>query len=725
MGDDKVEKAQKWYNDTYKGKGWYKEIAEDGITGNATCNALCKALQYEIGMTSGIDGIIGPGTVKACPVIGKDTLNKNLIKVIQCGFYCKGYECGDISGIYTDDTTNAAKEFCKDVGFPNTVGTMSGLFIKALLNTDAYVLIKNGSEYVRKAQKYLNNTYFINMGTWGFIPCNGITDRNMMKGVIAALQFEEAGKSMKGVDGIYGSNTLANAPDLVEGINKTAYVKIAQICLMCMMNSNLEVTGIFDSTLTNLIKEFQKFYCLTTAKSGIIDKITWASLLSSKGETSRMAEACDTSYKITSAMAKSLYNTGYRYVGRYLTGTVGSGANERDKSLSIDELNTIFYSGLKVFVIFQEGAVKPEKFTYEQGKIDAKKALNAAYDLGIPYGEIIYFAIDYDMMDEEITKYVIPYFKGIRRIFNQNFNRYRVGSYGSRNVCSRVSKEGYSISSFISDMSTGYSGNLGYKLPENWAFDQFFESPYSGTAGDLIDLDKVAYSGRYSGFNEIKIHSKDELVNAPTNENLMDRYKEILKLNHITPAVNLSLEKKYVIDVPIMEIEYTAKVNSSFVEEATYLYTNKVNIVNGQFNSVEFEEAQKLCEKYTTSFSEELQAKGGITLTSSMSEEIGNGSIKIGFGVSNGYFVAIYDYETELWKDSKNVKYILAVEIKITYRNINTPEALESKLKVLRGEEQFIEIGVIIFLTCMIGLEIGAAGGALIEMIVLMSNQLK
>lgn len=683
MGDIKVEEAQKWYNATYKGKAWYQEIAEDGVTGNTTCNALSKALQYEIGMTSGIDGIIGPGTINACPIIGKNTTNKNLIKILQCGFYCKGYECGDISGIYTDATIKAAKAFCKDVGFPDAIGTMSGLFMKALLNTDAYILIQNGSEYVRNAQKFLNNTYFINMGTWGFIPCNGITDRNMMKGVIAALQYEEAGKSMKGVDGIYGNNTLANAPILAQGTDKSAYVKLAQICLMCMMNKNPGLTGVFDSSLVNAIKDFQNFYCLSMAESGKIDRVTWASLLSSKGETSRKAQACDTSYKITGTIAKSLYINGYRYVGRYLTGTVGQGNTKRDKSLSIEELNTIFYSGLKTFAIFQEGAVNPEKFTYEQGKKDAQKAFDAATGLGIPYGEFIYFAIDYDMMDEQVTKYVVPYFKGIRRIFNSNYNRYRVGIYGSRNVCSRVSKKGYATSSFVSDMSSGYSGNLGYKLPDNWAFDQFFEFSYKEEVDEKIDLDKVAYSGRYSGFNTLEEHSVNDIIIQPSHENLIDRYRELLKINNITPPINLALEKKFVVDVPIMNIEYTAKINSDFEEDDTCTYTKKINVTNGQFDSLELEEAKKICEKYTTSYSAQFEAMGGLTLSTTISEEIGNGSIKMGFGVSNGYFMVIYNYETLVWKDSDNVKYILSLEIKITYRNISTPEAFKEKMEAL------------------------------------------
>lgn len=39
-------------------------------------------------------------------------------------------------------------------------------------------------------------------------------------------------------------------------------------------------------------------------------------------------------------------------------------------------------------------------------------------------------------------------------------------------------------------MSSGFSANLGYKMPKNWSFDQFFEYSLGG-----IDIDKVGVSG--------------------------------------------------------------------------------------------------------------------------------------------------------------------------------------------------------------------------------------
>ena len=571
--DIKVLQAQSWLNDTYAGKSWYTPIDEDGITGQGTCRALCKALQYEIGL-SDIDGIIGSGTLNACPTVGTTTTNENLVKIVQCGFYCKGYECGDISGEYDASTQTAAKNFRSDAGFPNTNGNMPPLFIMALLNTDAFVLISGGKTYVREAQQYLNSNYFIHFETWGLIPCNGVPDRNMMKGIIAALQYEEANHSMSGVDGIYGDNTLAGAPTLSTGTSRSAYVKIVQMCLMCMMEVNPGLDGVYDSSLASLISDFQEFYCLSTATAGVVSRVTWASLLSSKGDTTRPALACDTSYQLNSTTANALYRNGFRYVGRYLSGTVGSGADERPKNLTRNELSAIFSAGLRVFAIFQEGAVTPTKFTQAKGQSDGVKAIATAISLGIPAGEIIYFAIDYDMTDDDITNYAIPYFKGIRIAFSMYSSKYRYGVYGSRNLCTRVSDSAGSISSFVSDMSTGFSGNLGYKIPDDWAFDQFHEIASYNAGGQVIALDKVGYSGRYNGFNSIN------------DDPLVSEAERILTYFGIQASANFNLDTEYYVDAVATYKKYSAGVHNNFtVLTEGFNYSPIISIKNGTISA--------------------------------------------------------------------------------------------------------------------------------------------
>ena len=125
-------------------------------------------------------------------------------------------------------------------------------------------------------------------------------------------------------------------------------------------------------------------------------------------------------------------------------------------------------------------------------------------DLGLPENTIIYFACDYDFVDYEINDLIIPYFEGIYNKFLQIKSIYKIGVYGSRNLCTKLSKKGYTISSFVGDMSTGYSGNLGFPMPNNWAFDQFYEYTFSKN-NESFGLDKDAYSGMDPGVGGLNI----------------------------------------------------------------------------------------------------------------------------------------------------------------------------------------------------------------------------
>ena len=80
-------------------------------------------------------------------------------------------------------------------------------------------------------------------------------------------------------------------------------------------------------------------------------------------------------------------------------------------------------------------------------------------------------------------------------------------------MCTKVSEAGYVEYSFVADMSTGFSGNLGYPIPENWAFDQFFE--YLFDSSPSFDLDKVGVSGLDGGcqnFEEREEYDTEELL---------------------------------------------------------------------------------------------------------------------------------------------------------------------------------------------------------------------
>ena len=189
------------------------------------------------------------------------------------------------------------------------------------------------------------------------------------------------------------------------------------------------------------------------------------SLLLSSGNPERSATVCDTRFEITEERADQLISMGYKTIGRYLTGG-------DFKQLRPDEPQRILDKGLSFFPIFQESTTDLSYFTYERGKEDAVKASNAAKSFGIPEETIIYFAVDIDVLDADISVYIMPYFEAVSRNID---SLYRVGIYGTRNVSNQVIDAGYAVTCFVSDMSTGFSGNMGFKMPSKWNFDQFAE----------------------------------------------------------------------------------------------------------------------------------------------------------------------------------------------------------------------------------------------------------
>jgi peptidoglycan hydrolase-like protein with peptidoglycan-binding domain len=65
-----------------------------------------------------------------------------------------------------------------------------------------------------------------------------------------------------------------------------------------------------------------------------------------------------------------------------------------------------------------------------------------------------------------------------------------------------VSNAGYARNSFINGLADYQEGNIGYTLPKNWAFDQFYElkgQERIKCKDGSFNLDKDAFSGRDVG----------------------------------------------------------------------------------------------------------------------------------------------------------------------------------------------------------------------------------
>ncbi|MFI6371380.1 glycoside hydrolase domain-containing protein [Streptomyces sp. NPDC050546] len=498
MADEMVQRAQRFINTTYNNGATLgiSKLAENGQTGWPVMYALTRALQYEMGITALSDSF-GPTTLgKIGEKYGKldeTTIpSANFCRIIQSALYCKGYDGGEIDGKYNDRVKDAVVKLNQNMGVSGTYpgSSLWPKVVKGLFNMDAYVTVGGGSDTIRTIQQWLNGRYILRKDFY-VIPCDGHHSRDVAKSMLFAIQYE-LGMADGVANGVFGPGTQSGLKSHTVTNGSTGVW--AQLFTAAMILNKRNVPfGNFTSAVQSGVETFQSFSKLPVTGKG--DFQTWASLLVSYGDQSRKGTACDGVTMITPARAQALKDAGYKYIGRYLFNP--SSTSLPEKQIQPGELATIKEHGLSCFPIFQTWSRSADYFSPNQGTADAFRAIEWAEYHGFKPGTIIYFAVDYDAMDGEVTEFVLPHFRGVMRTIGEN-SGYGVGVYGPRNVCQRVADAGYAAASFVSDMSSGFSGNLGYPLPTNWAFDQISTIKVGSGAGQ-IEIDNNIVSGRDFG----------------------------------------------------------------------------------------------------------------------------------------------------------------------------------------------------------------------------------
>ncbi|WP_409142039.1 MULTISPECIES: glycoside hydrolase domain-containing protein [Cellulosimicrobium] len=519
--DQRVLDVQEWLNATYgpaAGAQWIR-VPETGRTGWSTMYGLTRALQHELGIAT-LSNNFGDGTLAALttqfPTINSSTTSSNpaklsrVVKIIQGGLYCKGYNPNGLDGGYGPGCTSAVASLRSDMGL-TAVGTMIPKVFKGLLTMDAYVLLPGGTSAARGVQQWLNATY-LSRKNFFVMPCDGLYSRNTQKALVYALQYE-IGLTDAEATGTFGPGTRGGISESglfgvgAQDSGGSQWVRLFHAALI-FNKIAVAFDSVFSSADSMSVTAFQNFCKL--APTGAADYQTWCSLLVSNGDPERPGTACDGITEVTAPRAATLWNSGYRYVGRYLTNALNSQLN---KKIQPGELSTIFSAGLRVFPIYQTYGGEASYFNATQGRADARDAFNAALAHGFKRGTVVYFAVDYDAQDAEIDANILPHFRAIAAAMAELGSKYRVGVYGSRNVCARVSARGYAKLSFVSGMSTGFSGNLGYLLPSNWAFDQIATKTI-GTGTGLINIDNNIASGRDIGQSVVDVDAP--VLDVPT-----------------------------------------------------------------------------------------------------------------------------------------------------------------------------------------------------------------
>ncbi|GIH62939.1 glycoside hydrolase domain-containing protein [Microbispora siamensis] len=496
--DEMVLRAQRFINTIYGSVPGINKVAEDGITGWSTMYALTRCLQHELGITALSDNF-GPTTMSTLqskwPSIGRSTgAPANLVRIIQSGLYCKGYDGGEIDGLFNDRVAAAVQKLKSDVGVSSVYpgDAMVPKLFKALLNMDAYVVISGGSSTVRSIQQWMNARY-VNRANFFIVPCDGYFSRDVQKALMLAIQFE-LGMSDAQATGVFGPATQAGLKANTLSVGSSGpWVQLFSAAMVFNRRDGVTFTSTFDSNLSGKVRTFQDFVKLPVTGNG--DFQTWASLLVSTGDATRKGSAFDCVTEITPARADALKAAGYSIAGRYLCNVPNTTLN---KMIQPGELAVLAAKGLRVFPIYQTWGGSADYFRYAQGVNDALAAIEWARYHGFKSGTRIYFAVDFDALDYQVTSNIIPHFRGIADTVSEHTGGYKVGIYGPRNVCSRVSGEGLTSASFVSDMSTGFSGNLGYPMPTDWAFDQIATINVGSGAGS-IQIDNNIASGLDDG----------------------------------------------------------------------------------------------------------------------------------------------------------------------------------------------------------------------------------
>jgi peptidoglycan hydrolase-like protein with peptidoglycan-binding domain len=662
MADQLLEQVQQWLKDTYEGReGFVDKMPVDGVTRYKTYYALIRALQIELGTGKYAD-TFGPSTEGAFTPLSRQENSdevdpSNIFYILQGGFWTKGYSPGGFNGRFTEETELAVKRFQNDIGIEQT-GVVTAQVMKALLNTDGFGLSSQGSHEMRIVQQFLNATYGGNYFT--YIPTNGIYERNTNKALIFGLQ-AEMGMSSSVANGHFGPGTTSGCPVLSEGDNGNN-VKILKGALLGNGYDALTLFGAlngkFDNNVKKKVIEFQED--LTLPQTGIADMPTIKQLLSSAGHTGRTATVCDTATIINSSNIKTIIDNGYKMIGRYLTGTVGG---TRSKALTNSELRLIFENGLKVFPIYQDGGYYSDYFVEGQGVTDANSAVEKARYLGFESGTTIYFAVDFDAYDYEIKEKIIRYFREIKITFQElqqysTVPHYKIGVYGPRNACIQVSDAGYADYSFVSNMSTGFSGNLGFPMPSNWSFSQFFEQTiYSGT-NESIAIDKVDSSGRDTGASSVSP------ANNPQYDALLQAWTEVgrkipflaNKPSYFTSEFEFGKSFK-VVNLPGLEVDVIASRALSVPGGSGVITVNNGKPSIG-FQTLIGDNNVKLGNSDLTDIN---------NLYNDLSLTVGNGVIDAEIKpLPNGTEIKLTLYKTVSTESGVDVKLAVALDIRVT-----------------------------------------------------------
>lgn len=130
-------------------------------------------------------------------------------------------------------------------------------------------------------------------------------------------------------------------------------------------------------------------------------------------------------------------------------------------TLSAEEARTVSSMGKHLVAVFESHSHKPDYFSHESGYLDGMTAYRQAKAIGQPAGSAIYFAVDYNAPQPDISGPIDRYFRGVHAGLAAaaagRAPEYRVGVYGSGAVCDYMKRVRLAQYAWLSG-STAWSG---------------------------------------------------------------------------------------------------------------------------------------------------------------------------------------------------------------------------------------------------------------------------
>lgn len=215
-----------------------------------------------------------------------------------------------------------------------------------------------------------------------------------------------------------------------------------------------------------------------------------------------MSRGISTSRNI-SPLAPCLSQAGIAFACRYYSYTT----NFAEKRLTHAEAQALLVQGIKLVTIYEDGPTDDTYFSTERGQRDGTHAHQFAVALGQPPDTAIYFAVDYDAPDKDLTL-IAQYFAGVCHglsVAGGGVARYAIGVYGSGLVC-RLIKETRQLAAYAwLAESTGWAGHGNYAVPDlrqviaGAALCGLAGGPKGGYEDNFADGDYGAFSTLQTG----------------------------------------------------------------------------------------------------------------------------------------------------------------------------------------------------------------------------------